>query len=155
MKSTPIRVQSFFFPALLAVFFLGFASCKSDSDDPDPVTNSVIGKYTGQMITTGGFTNQGAAITQTMVVSVELTAGTKDNEFKWKIISPFGDYNDPITATLSGTMFTTPKQKLTYGPGDEVTFEGTGTLVDQQLTVTLKEDDGTGQYTHEITVTKK
>lgn len=155
MKSTTIRVQSLFFVIQLAVLFMGFSSCKNDSEEPEPVTNSVIGKYAGKMITTGGLTNQGSAITQTMVISVELTAGSKENEFMWKIIGPFGDYNDLIVATLNGTTFTTPKQKLTYGPGDEVTFEGTGTLIGLQLTVTLKEDDGGGQYTHEITVTKK
>ncbi|WP_421828952.1 hypothetical protein [Larkinella sp.] len=152
-KSITLRFQ--FLPVLFILLIIGLAGCNKNSDDPEPITTSSIGKYAGKMVTTGGLTNQGSAIVQTMAITVEMTSGSKENEVRWKIIGPFGDYNDPLTATIDGTKFTTQSQKLTYGPGDEVVFEGTGTLIGQQLTVTLREDDGQGQYTHEITATRK
>jgi hypothetical protein len=139
-------------PALLLLF----SACKKDTTDPTPTDNSITGKYTGEMVTKYATATQ--VTSQTMAVGVEIKSGAKTGEITWVITAPLGEYNDPATATIStnGTTSTLsiPKQKQRYGPGQEVSYEGSGVIEGKKLTMKLLEDEGGYKYEHQITATK-
>jgi hypothetical protein len=113
--------------------------------------------YTGHMVTTYATATQGTS--QTMAVGVKISATAKADEVTWTIIAPLGDYNDPATAnvTTSGTTrkLTIPKQKQSYGPGQEVTFEGSGTIEGKKLILSIVEIEAGMEYQHQIEATKQ
>jgi hypothetical protein len=141
---------------LVLVMLLTLSACKKETTEPDPIPTETTETYKGHMVTTYATATQGTS--QTMAVGVKINATAKADEVTWTITAPLGDYNDPATATVttSGTTrkLTIPKQKQSYGPGQEVTFEGSGTIEGKKLTMLLKEEEAGSTYQHQIEATK-
>jgi hypothetical protein len=148
------------FYVISIIFSVGFlailSACQKETTEPQPVDNSITGKYTGEMVTKYATATQ--ATSQTMAVGVEIKTGAKAGELTWVITAPLGEYNDPATATVttsgSSSILSIPKQQQTYSPGQQVTYEGSGRIEGKKLTMSLKEEDTSGKYDHQITATK-
>jgi hypothetical protein len=142
---------------LVLAMLLTLSACQKETTEPEPTPTETVETYTGHMVTTYATATQGTS--QTMAVGVKISATAKADEVTWTIIAPLGDYNDPATAnvTTSGTTrkLTIPKQKQSYGPGQEVTFEGSGTIEGKKLILSIVEIEAGMEYQHQIEATKQ
>jgi hypothetical protein len=142
---------------LVVAFSLVLSACKKEDAEPQSVDNTEAETYTGHMVTEYATPTQ--VTSQTLAVGVEIKATAKANEVTWKIVTFWDDYNDPATATITTNgdtrTLTIPRQKQTYRPGQEATFEGSGTIREKKLTLMIQEENADGTYQHQITAVNK
>lgn len=146
----PAFINLFLLLSLICLF-----ACKKDDPAPAQTANAFVGTYKGK-IDVGIVT---AINNLTLVLDnaiITIAPGASANEVTWKISLPTG-MSDNFKATTTGTAMTIPKQNVKDISTKPSVYQGTGTLVGNQLTMTIDhKEDGTspGTYTYLITASK-